>query len=46
MTVKRHQDEVDLKVTFEQAHDWLQRKGETNLSTRAGTMFTAQATRT
>jgi hypothetical protein len=46
MAIERHQGKVDLIITFEQAHAWLQRNGEVELATVAGTWFTAKATRT
>ncbi len=46
MPIERHQGEADLQSSFKRAHAWLQRNGDIELSTAAGTRFTAKATRT
>ena len=38
-----HEGTVDLETTFESAHKWLLSRGETVLTTAAGTCFTARA---
>ncbi len=41
--IEPHQDEVNLRHTFEFAYKWLQAVGMAQLDTAAGTRFTAQA---
>jgi hypothetical protein len=45
MPIERHQGEAALQSSFERAHAWLERNGDVELATAAGTQFTAKATR-